>query len=173
MFKPRFSIVHDSAGYNFGMNVGRVSHVVLACSFVIWVAYGTLAGMRHWPAAVIVGLVASIGLLWFAAGCHIEVKLLDWVLLGYFVIAAIATFAVRSAAFPVYSPVVIWVLYAAVTWAPSWPVAIQCAVCEGNGAGGTLAPPCFSASQSGHQHGLGSSVRHQHCSSYDCAQSAL
>ena len=99
------------------MNAGRVSHIVLASSFVIWIVYGTLAGMRHWPAAVIVGLAASIGLLLFAAGCHIKVKLLDWVLLGYFAIAAIATFAVRSAAFPVYSPVVIWVLYAAVTWA--------------------------------------------------------
>lgn len=73
--------------------------------------------MRHWPAAVLIGLAASIGLLGFAVVCRVTVKMLDWVMLGYFVIAAIATFAVRSAAFPVYSPVLIWFLYAAVTWA--------------------------------------------------------
>jgi len=102
---------------DLGMSAAQLSQLILFASFVIWVVYGVLAGMRHWPAAVSFGLLASIGLLSTAAVRHIKVKLLDWVLLGYFVIAAIATFAVRSAAFPGYSSVVIWTLYAAVTWA--------------------------------------------------------
>jgi uncharacterized membrane protein len=97
------------------MTAERLHSLVLTLSFSIWVVYGTLQGMGRWPAAVTFGLLASAGLLSLMAGKEIRIKLLDWVLLGYFVLAAVATFAVRSAAFPGYSSIVIWVLYAAVT----------------------------------------------------------
>ncbi|MGA2904642.1 MAG: hypothetical protein ABSD98_12470 [Candidatus Korobacteraceae bacterium] len=101
---------------NVGMSADLFSRLLLAASFVIWVVYGFLAGTGRWPGGVMFGLVASVVLLTLEASRHIKVKLLDWVLLAYFAIAAIATFLLRSAAFPVYSSVVIWVLYASVTW---------------------------------------------------------
>ncbi len=120
------------------MSAERLSSFVLSASFVIWVVYGTLQGMRHWPAAVIFGFLASTGLLVFAASQHVRVKLLDWILLAYFAIAAIATFVVRSAGFPAFSSVVIWVLYAAVTWISILVGAVYPAICPRIGAAGAL-----------------------------------
>jgi len=99
------------------MSAERFSRILLVAGFGIWVVYGFLAGMGHWPAAVAFGLAAGIGLLLLEAGRHLAIKLLDWTIVVYFGIAAIATFLVRSAAFPLYSPLVIWTLYAVVTWA--------------------------------------------------------
>jgi uncharacterized membrane protein len=98
------------------MSSSRFSQLLLSTQFVIWVIYGVLAGMGHWPVGVAFGLLASACLLALEASRHIKIKLLDWVLLGYFVLAAIATFVVRSASFPTYSSVIIWVLYAGVSW---------------------------------------------------------
>lgn len=99
------------------MSAARFSQIFLSSQFVVWVIYGVLSGMGHWSAGVAFGLVASVFLLSLEATRHIKVKLMDWVLLGYFVLATIATFLVRSAGFPTYSSVVIWVLYAGVAWA--------------------------------------------------------
>ncbi|MGA7463367.1 MAG: hypothetical protein WBW69_24235 [Candidatus Korobacteraceae bacterium] len=101
---------------NAGMSAERFSRILLVAGFGIWVVYGFLAGMRHWPAAVAFGLAAAICLVLLEAGRHIAIKLLDWTIVAYFGIAAIATFLVRSAGFAVYSPIVIWMLYAVVTW---------------------------------------------------------
>lgn len=98
------------------MSAERFSRILLVAGFGIWVVYGFLAGMRHWPAAVGFGLAASIVLVLLEAGRRIAIKLLDWTIVAYFGIAAIATFLVRSAGFAIYSPVVIWTLYAVVTW---------------------------------------------------------
>jgi intracellular septation protein A len=101
---------------NRSMSADRFSRIILISGFAIWVVYGFLAGMGHWPAGIAFGLVASVCVLALEASRRIKVKLLDWVLLTYFVIATIATFLVRSTAFPVYSSVVVWTLYAGVTW---------------------------------------------------------
>lgn len=98
------------------MSAERFSRILLVAGFGIWVVYGFLAGMRHWPAAVAFGLAAGIVLVLLEAGRHIAIKLLDWTIVAYFGIAAIATFLVHAAGFAVYSPVVIWTLYAVVTW---------------------------------------------------------
>ena len=98
------------------MTAGRLSSLVLTLSFVIWIVYGTLQGMREWPEAVLFGLMASAGLLSLIASKHIKIKLLDWVLLGYFALAGVATFVLRLSAFAAYSSMVIWGLYAIVTW---------------------------------------------------------
>ncbi|MGB8887171.1 MAG: hypothetical protein WCC87_10640 [Candidatus Korobacteraceae bacterium] len=99
------------------MNPARFSQLLLSTQFVVWVIYGVLAGMGHWPIGVAFGLLASICLLALEASRHIKVKVMDWILLSYFVLAAIATFVIRSAMFPAYSSVIIWVLYAGVSWA--------------------------------------------------------
>ncbi len=94
----------------------RLSKLLLSLQFVIWVIYGVLAGIGHWPMGVAFGLLASVCLLALQASRRIELKLMDWTLLGYFILAAIATFIVRSTTFPKYSSVIIWVLYAGVSW---------------------------------------------------------
>lgn len=99
------------------MTAARFSRLLLSTQFVVWVIYGVLAGIRHWSAGVVFGLLASLCLLALEASRHIKIKLLDWVLLGYFILATIATFVAGSAAFPTYSSVIIWVLYAGVSWA--------------------------------------------------------
>ncbi len=98
------------------MSAERFSRFLLLASFGLWVVYGFLAGMRHWPAAVAFGLAAGMGLVLLEKGRHLAIKLLDWTIVAYFAIAAIATFLLHVAGFPVYSPVVIWLLYAVVTW---------------------------------------------------------
>lgn len=98
------------------MSTDRFSHILLVAGFGIWVVYGFLAGMRHWPAGIAFGLAAGIGLLLLEAGRHVTVKLMDWAIVAYFGIAAIATFLVRAAGFAVYSSVVIWMVYSVVTW---------------------------------------------------------
>src|ERR1039457_3018002 len=98
------------------MSPAWFSQLLLSTQFVIWVIYGVLAGMGHWPAGVAFGLLASVCVLALEASRRIKVKLMDWTLLGYFILAAIATFVVRSTTFPKYSSVIIWVLYAGVSW---------------------------------------------------------
>ncbi|HEY5177728.1 MAG TPA: hypothetical protein VII95_19415 [Terriglobales bacterium] len=61
-------------------------------------------------------LLANVCLLALQASRRIKLKLMDWTLLGYFILAAIATFVVRSTTFPKYSSVIIWALYAGVSW---------------------------------------------------------
>jgi hypothetical protein len=99
------------------MSAERFSRILLVAGFGIWVVYGFLAGMRYWTLAIAFGLAAAIGLVLAEAMRHLTVKLLDWVIVAYFAIAATATFVVHSAGLPVYSSVVIWTLYAVVTWA--------------------------------------------------------
>ncbi len=99
------------------MSAYRCSRLLLIAGFVIWVVYGFLAGMGRWPVAVAFGLVSSIALVLVEARHHIKIKLMDWTIVAYFVVAAVATFLIRAAAFPLYASVVIWVLYAGVTWA--------------------------------------------------------
>ena len=101
---------------NESMSGNRRSLLVLGSSFAIWVIYGVVAGTGHWPLGVLIGLAASVLLLLLEACLRLRIKLLDWTLLGYFLLAAYATFLAPSARFPVYSSVVVWVLYATVTW---------------------------------------------------------
>ncbi len=98
------------------MDVGRVSKIFLAVSFAIWLVYGLLVGMRHWQQAVAFGVVASFCMILSEGSRDVKVKLLDWTVVAYFLIAGIATFILKSAIFPIYSSVVIWTLYAGVTW---------------------------------------------------------
>jgi len=98
------------------MGANRFSRFVLIAGFGIWVVYGFLVGMRRWPVAVVFGLATAVCLVLSAAGRHITIKLLDWTIVAYFVIATMATFVLRSSTFPTYSSVVIWLLYAGVTW---------------------------------------------------------
>lgn len=123
--------------------------------------------MRHWPVGVAFGLLASSCLLALEASRHIKVKLLDWVLLGYFVLAAIAMFGVHSATFPVYSSVIIWILYAGLDPVGS---AVHPAICPRIRAPRALAEPWIYSRQPAHQPGLGHRVRRQHRAGDDRAK---
>src|ERR1019366_1975439 len=81
-----FGVINrHTSGAIMPMSPARLSKLLLPTQFVIWVIYGVLAGMRHWPVG------------------------------GSFILAAIATFVIRSTTFPKYSSVIIWVLYAGVS----------------------------------------------------------
>ena len=98
------------------MTSKRVSRLMLPVTFAIWVVYGTLAGFGRWPLAVGLGLAASVLLLALAASRHVTIKLMDWMLLAYFLLAAITTFLIPLALFRTYSSIVIWLLYAGAAW---------------------------------------------------------
>lgn len=106
----------EKGGMIAAMSKEQFSELMLLAGFGIWVVYGFLAGMGRWPAAVACGLIAGIALVLLEAGRHIEIKLLDWTVVAYFALAAIATFLLRANTFPLYSPIVIWTLYAGVSW---------------------------------------------------------
>jgi len=99
------------------MSAEKFSRQVLLVSFLIWFIYGFLAGFGLWPWAVAFGLIAGLGLVAIVLiSAKVIVKLPDWTLVGYFVVAAGATFIAPIPAFPQYASVVIWLMYAAVAW---------------------------------------------------------
>jgi len=105
----------QSVRCNHGNEFVPVSQLLLSTQFVIWVIYGVLAGMGHWPVGVAFGLLASACLLALEASRHIKIKLLDWVLLGYFVLAAIRpSWSGRQVFLPTVRNHL--VLYAGVSW---------------------------------------------------------
>src|ERR1035437_4832741 len=69
-------------GATMPMSQARLSHLLLSTQFVIWVIYGVLAGMGHWPAGVAFGLLASVCVLALEASRRIKLKLMDWTLLA-------------------------------------------------------------------------------------------
>jgi all-trans-retinol 13,14-reductase len=99
------------------MSADKILHLVLPITFLIWVVYGFLTGFGQWPLAVAFGLASGLVLVAIVLiSRKVTVKLMDWTLVGYFVLAACATFIVRLAAFPKYGSVIIWLLYAGVAW---------------------------------------------------------
>lgn len=99
------------------MSAAKLSRLVLPITFLIWVVYGFLTGFGQWPLAVAFGFVSGLVLVAIVLiSRKVTVKVMDWTLVGYFVLAACATFIVRLAAFPKYSSLVIWLLYAGVAW---------------------------------------------------------
>jgi uncharacterized membrane protein len=100
------------------MSAEKFSRQVLLVSSMIWLIYGFLAGFGLWPWAVGFGLIAGLSLVAIVRlSAKIVVKLPDWTLVGYFLIAALATFILPVAAFPKYASVIIWAMFSAVTWA--------------------------------------------------------
>ncbi len=99
------------------MSAAKLSRLVLPITFLIWVVYGFLTGFGQWPLAVAFGFVSGLVLVAIVLiSRKVTVKVMDWTLVGYFVLAACATFIVRLAAFPKYGSLVIWLLYAGVAW---------------------------------------------------------
>ncbi|HUY18269.1 MAG TPA: hypothetical protein VMV15_03500 [Candidatus Binataceae bacterium] len=99
------------------MSAQKVSRLVLFVTFLIWVIYGFLNGFGQWPLAVAFGLASGLCLVTVVViSRKVTVKLMDLTMVGYFVVAACVTFIARLVSFPYYSPVVIWLMYAAVAW---------------------------------------------------------
>jgi len=99
------------------MNAENLSRLVLPITFLIWVVYGFLTGFGQWPWAVVFGLVSALVLVAIVLiSRKVTVKLMDWTLVGYFVLAACVTFIARLPAFPKYGSVIIWLMYALVAW---------------------------------------------------------
>ena len=75
-----------------------------------------LAGFGHWPASVAFGLIAALLLIALFGRRYTSIKLMDWTVLTYFGLAAVATFVFHIGGFRTYNSVVVWTLYAAGAW---------------------------------------------------------
>jgi hypothetical protein len=97
------------------MSAEQSSRLVLFATFLIWVAFGFLTGFGLWAEGVAFGLAASLCLMAILITRKLTVKVMDWTLLSYFVLAGSATFFF-STRFPTYSQVAVWLFYATAAW---------------------------------------------------------
>ncbi len=84
--------------------------------FAPWIVFGFASGFNHWRLAAGGGLILC--LVYFAVmrlrgG---SIKLMDWTMLAFFVIASVLTIVTRSAWFPAYNAVIVWSCFAVAAW---------------------------------------------------------
>jgi intracellular septation protein A len=94
--------------------LSRVANGLIA--FAPWILYGFASGFNHWRAAAGGGLILCIVALAVMILRGSSIKLPDWTMLTFFVIAAVMTIGLRSTAFTVYSAVVVWSCFAIAAW---------------------------------------------------------
>jgi hypothetical protein len=95
----------------------RLSRVATGLtSFAPWILYGVASGFNHWRAASAGGLILCIVSLAAMRYRGSSIKLMDWTMLAFFVIASVMMLGLRSTAFPVYSAVVVWSCFAVAAW---------------------------------------------------------
>jgi hypothetical protein len=92
--------------------VGAASNLGLA----VWVVYGVLYALGHWTAAVVAGLAIMLAIV---AGEKrtANVKIIDLTSLGFFVLALIMLLTVGDQVFNRYHIILVWGVFAVVTWA--------------------------------------------------------
>jgi all-trans-retinol 13,14-reductase len=73
--------------------------------FIPWILYWSFSGSRHWTIAILGGLAASIGLVSFRYIRKRDVKTMEIVTLGYFVVHAIVTLALSSSFLKTFGPI--------------------------------------------------------------------
>jgi hypothetical protein len=85
-------------------------------AFAPWILYGFASGFNHWRAAAGGGLILCIVALAVMILRGNSIKLPDWTMLAFFVIASVMIGGLRSTAFTVYSAVVVWSCFAVAAW---------------------------------------------------------
>jgi hypothetical protein len=92
-------------------------------AFAPWILYGFASGFNHWRIAAGGGLILSLAFLALTTSRGASIKLPDWVMLAFFMIASVMIIGLKSTAFTVYSAVVVWTCFALAAWGS---VAIGC-----------------------------------------------
>ena len=92
--------------------VGAASNLGLA----VWVVYGILYALGHWTAAAVAGLAMMLAIV--AREKRVaNVKTIDLTSLGFFVLALIMLLTVGDQVFNRYHIILVWGVFAVVTWA--------------------------------------------------------
>ena len=95
----------------------KISNRVIALmAFAPWILYGFASGFNHWRIAAGGGLVLCLGFLAITMRRGASIKVPDWSMLAFFVIASVMIIGLRSTAFTVYSAVVVWMCFALAAW---------------------------------------------------------
>jgi hypothetical protein len=92
--------------------LGGVSNLGLA----VWVVYGILYALGHWTAAVLAGLAIMLAIVAREIRAA-DVKVVDLTSLGFFVLALIMLSTLGDLVFDRYHIVLVWGVFAVVTWA--------------------------------------------------------
>ncbi len=92
------------------------SRAIALIAFAPWILYGFASGFNHWRIAAGGGLVLCLGFLAITMRRGVSIKLPDWAMLAFFMIAAVMIIGLRSTAFTVYSAVVVWMCFALAAW---------------------------------------------------------
>jgi hypothetical protein len=92
--------------------IGAASNLGLA----VWVVYGILYALGHWTAAAVAGLAMMLAIV-AREKRTANVKTIDLTSLGFFVLALIMLLTVGDQVFNRYHIILVWGVFAVVTWA--------------------------------------------------------
>jgi len=84
--------------------------------FAVWVVYGILYALGHWTAAAVAGLGIMLAIVG-RENRTANVKIIDLTSLGFFVLALIMLSTVGGQVFNRYHIILVWGVFAVVTWA--------------------------------------------------------
>jgi hypothetical protein len=84
--------------------------------FLVWLVYGILYALGHWTAAAMAGLVIMLVIVASERRTG-NVKIIDLTSLGFFVLALIMLLTVGGQVFDRYHIILVWGVFAVVTWA--------------------------------------------------------
>jgi len=92
--------------------VGAASNL----GFAVWFLYGILYALGHWTAAAVAGLAIILAIV-ASENRTANVKIIDLASLGFFVLALIMLSTVGDQVFNRYHIILVWGVFAVVTWA--------------------------------------------------------
>ena len=84
--------------------------------FAVWVVYGILYALGHWTAAAVAGLAIMLAIV-ARESRTANVQIIDLTSLGFFVLALIMLSALGDQVFNRYHIILVWGVFAVVTWA--------------------------------------------------------
>jgi hypothetical protein len=85
-------------------------------AFAPWILYGFASGFNHWRIAAGGGLILCLAFIALTIRGGVSIKVPDWAMLAFFVIASVMIIGLKSTAFTVYSAVVVWTCFALSAW---------------------------------------------------------
>jgi hypothetical protein len=84
--------------------------------FLVWLVYGIVYALGHWTAAAVAGIVIMLVIVASESRTG-NVKIIDLTSLGFFVLALIMLLTVGGQVFNRYHIILVWGVFAVVTWA--------------------------------------------------------